>query len=191
MLLCEFGPTVKKGTNPWDNLDEGKSNPRLRKYVLPDQTEKKKEELTLCCLLEESNSLKSQQRTVRLGIMSNISEVEHITLKDSSFSANKSLQEHTRHISLRSNTGLAGSALGREFGERIFWLLDIAVTHWRYKVHLTCHILTNISNITPLSQNFCLVGYYRSAKGWSKNPYAGWICSALSQQHQIVCNSSG
>lgn len=118
---------------------------KTKKACSADQIEKKKEEFTLCCRLKESNSLKSQQRRVRLGVMSHITKVEHITGKDSNFSMHWSFQEYTGHTSQRSNTGLAGSAMRREFGERIFCLFDVSMTHWYYKTHWTYCILTNFS----------------------------------------------
>lgn len=178
-----------KGMNPWDNLEERNNYPRFRKHVL--QTENKKEEFTLCWL-EESNSLKSQQRRVRLGIMNNIPKVEHITGKDTSFSVNESSQEHTRHTYLRTNTGLTDSVMGREFGWENFLTFWCSYDTLMLQGSLNLQYLDkSFSVITPLNQNFCLIGYYRSVKGQSKNPHAGQICSALSQQHQIVCNLSG
>ena len=79
--------------------------------------EKNKRKNILCFPLEKRNLLKLQQRRVRLGIRNYILKVEHVTLKDSSIPVTRCFQEHTRHTCLRSNTGLADSAMGqwREF----------------------------------------------------------------------------
>lgn len=109
---CGFGIAVKKVMNPWDSLEESKENDqRSGKNGLPDQRGKQKESFTLCCPLEKRNSLKLQQRRVRLGIRSNILKIEKQHPVTGSF------QERAGHASLRSDTGLADSAMGqwREF----------------------------------------------------------------------------
>lgn len=123
-----FGTAVKKVMDLWDSLEESKENDqRSGKHGLPDRKEKQKEEFTLCCPLEERNSLKLQQRRVRLGVKDNILKAGHGNLEDSSIPVSGSFPEHARHTSLRSNTALPDSALGqrREFGG----FFDVLMTH--------------------------------------------------------------
>jgi len=101
----------------WQSEESKENDQRSVKHSLPDQRGKHKEEFALCVSLEKRNSLKFQQRGVRLGIKNNILKVEHVTLKDSSTLVTGSFQGCTRHTSLRSNTGLPDPAKGlwREF----------------------------------------------------------------------------
>lgn len=81
------------------------------------QTNKKNKRKNLVSVVHWRKGIKLQQRRIRLDIRNNILKVEHVTLKDSSTTVTGSFQEHTRHTTLRSNTGLTCSAMGqwREF----------------------------------------------------------------------------